>query len=72
MSALGQAVTVAKCLAKFPMSALRYDRASLYNTAFANTSFVSEPTSTQLITEMAEGVQVFRGGWSHFAIQLDI
>lgn len=61
---LGQAVTVAKCLAKFPMAAMRYDRTALYKAAFANTSFDSEPTSTQLVGEMAEGVHVFRGGLS--------
>lgn len=60
--ALGQAVTVAKCLAKFPMSALRYDRAALYKAAFANASFDVAPTSEKLIDEMSEGVQVFRGG----------
>lgn len=33
-TALGQAVNVAKCIAKFPMAALKHDRNALYKAAY--------------------------------------
>lgn len=63
LSALGQAVTLAKSIAKYPQASLLYDRSALFRTAYANIEWESEDIGEAIRTEMRDGLKVYRAGW---------
>lgn len=67
-SALGQAVNLAHCLAKFPQLSLSHDRESLYNAAFDSSNFNEAiqyeifNTNKEMFKEAAQGCEKFKEG----------
>lgn len=68
ITALGQAVNLASCLAKFPQAALNHDRNAVYSATFNKTTFDRACTneimtiSKEVLDEMSKGVEQFNKG----------
>lgn len=67
-TALGQAVNLANCIAKFPQAALNHDRNSLYSAVYDSQNFDTSLqneimyTSQEVVDEIKAGVQKFFQG----------
>lgn len=73
-TALGQAVNLAFCIAKFPQASLLRDRSSLYTNAYTRHGFRASVqtevmnTSREVLAELKEGVQRFKQGEAIYLI----
>lgn len=61
-TALGQAVNLAQCLAKFPQATLRHDRNAVYEAIGSQQSNGAGKVPAEVIAEMQHGIQVFAKG----------
>lgn len=61
-TALGQAVNLAQCLAKFPQATMQHDRNAVYAAMVSQLSSRREEVPVQVIAEMRKGIEVFSNG----------
>lgn len=77
-TALGQAVNLANCIAKFPQAALNHDRNSLYSAVYDSQNFDTSLqneimyTSQEVVDEIKAGVQKFFQGIGRSGSSQDI
>ena len=61
--ALGQAVNLAKCVAKFPQAAVNLDRNKIYSQMIANTTESSHAKlSNEIVKDIKLGIDIFKNG----------
>lgn len=61
-TAMGQAVNLAQCLAKFPQATMRHDRNAVYSAMVSQQSTGAEEVPEEVIAEMRKGIQIFANG----------
>lgn len=61
-TAMGQAVNLAQCLAKFPQATMRHDRNAVYAALSSQQGSGVEEVTEDVIAEMRKGIQVFANG----------
>lgn len=58
----GQAVNLAKCLAKFPQASLNYDRDNVYSSIYEKNIQNEREFSLEILNEISTGCGVFKNG----------
>lgn len=60
--ALGQTVTLAKSIAKYPQASLLYDREALFRATYGHVDWQNAETSEEIASEIRNGRELLKSG----------